>query len=730
MNSEKVISQEKTRYFLTFFLLAFGFMTYEISVLRELRFQILNHFIVTPFLFSSVLFLIGLGSLSVSLWRPNSQRILKICLLLLPVLTGPAFLGLMKGAQMVKTPMTGELFFVGAKSFSLGHLMKEIVYSFLIVIPFGYGIVFFLQGIIFALFLQIGREERFLPRLYAADLIASGVGAILAGTIAFLLDPIQGILFSIFLFTLVPWISRNLFQYSKGVCIGLSFVVSLLFVAEGCFHILKRNETPSWLRQDSLFSEWTPYQRIDLIDKERNIDVYVDGWLYFNVSKPQFLTRDHNAPTFLVDLINEPLFSSRDILVIGAGTGNDLQYIRRLSKRNPHVTAIELDRGHIHAAKSIPWLWESYGSVQIVTGEARYYLETVDKKYDLIFYAAADPRAMVSSLAIPDANLLYSDRALSKAYERLKTGGMIYIARWAGDESFFTATLCATLKTAGIQKEEALLFKTRSAAFIPTGGRIGIFAFVHKGPFPEQRRHWLRKEASEFGWVEIPWISSDVRPTTDDHPFVQGGVPLFQILFRYAELFRWLQWLIVGFAILLGLRLASSLAHSHFFILGLSWMLVESIILFHSFLLIGNPALSAALSLGIFLLSNGVGSLLSERWQRRKEFLFLIPASVLCYTLLVLVLGRYAFSVPVFLRVFVFTLFILPVGLATGTLFPISLSIFKNAAVSKMYFIDLVGGAMAPLVFWSVFSAYGLQVVAAACIFGYLVAAIILHEVS
>src|SRR5262249_13374366 len=78
-------------YYSTISLLAMAFMLFQLSILRELRFQLTTLFTLTPFLFSSVIFFISLGSLAAQRVRKNADRVLRLGILVLPAILLPAF---------------------------------------------------------------------------------------------------------------------------------------------------------------------------------------------------------------------------------------------------------------------------------------------------------------------------------------------------------------------------------------------------------------------------------------------------------------------------------------------------------------------------------------------------------------------------------------------------------------------------------------------------------------
>lgn len=74
-------------------------------------------------------------------------------------------------------------------------------------------------------------------------------------------------------------------------------------------------------------------------------------------------------------------------------------------------------------------------------------------------------------------------------------------------------------------------------------------------------------------------------------------------------------------------------------------------------------------------------------------------------------LGSYT---SVVVRLLFFSLHLAVAGIVVGAMFPISLRLFRGNKVSSMFFIDLVGCALAPVGFWIAMSMQGIPLVAAA----------------
>ena len=83
-----------------------------------------------------------------------------------------------------------------------------------------------------------------------------------------------------------------------------------------------------------------------------------------------------------------------------------------------------------------------------------------------------------------------------------------------------------------------------------------------------------------------------------------------------------------------------------------------------------------------------------------------------------------------YLRSMIFFISVAMVGVLTGTMFPISLRTFKKDSVPRLFFIDLIGGGLAPLMFWLIFFIWGLNAISAIAVVGYVLTIIILNRVK
>lgn len=130
---------------LVLFLLALSFMIFQLAVLRELRFQLSTIFTITPFLFSSVIALIGLGSLTAGRLGWASRQVLQWGLALLPLLLIVAFAAMLLVAHATVDHGAIDQLAGDAERVQAGDAyIRSVIRGAAAIAVFGFGPVFFL----------------------------------------------------------------------------------------------------------------------------------------------------------------------------------------------------------------------------------------------------------------------------------------------------------------------------------------------------------------------------------------------------------------------------------------------------------------------------------------------------------------------------------------------------------------------------------------------------------
>ena len=113
------------------------------------------------------------------------------------------------------------------------------------------------------------------------------------------------------------------------------------------------------------------------------------------------------------------------VLVVGAGTGNDVAAALRHGAR--HVDAVEIDPAILHIGERLhPEAPYASDRVRAVVDDARSFLRHTDRRYDLIVYGLLDSHSLLSGVSnVRLDSFVYTAEAFHEARSRLEPGGVL-----------------------------------------------------------------------------------------------------------------------------------------------------------------------------------------------------------------------------------------------------------------------------------------------------------------
>jgi spermidine synthase len=157
-----------------------------------------------------------------------------------------------------------------------------------------------------------------------------------------------------------------------------------------------------------------------------------------------------------------------DILILGAGTGSDI--LRANSHTIRHIDAVELNPQVIDLVKEkyadFAGRIYSIANVNLHVDEARGFVATSNKTYDLINISLLDAFGASAGLYSMAENYLYTEQAMQDYLQHLRPGGYLSITRWIKipprDEPKLLATVINALKRANIEQPGQRIMMIRS----------------------------------------------------------------------------------------------------------------------------------------------------------------------------------------------------------------------------------------------------------------------------
>jgi len=446
---------------------------------------------------------------------------------------------------------------------------------------------------------------------------------------------------------------------------------------------------------------WSPYQKLslrpiydagDIISYEVSTN---DTWYQRIVNlSPDFLKRH---PDLLSgqpvewDPYNLPYRfspSPRSVLVLGAGTGNDVAAALRNGAQQ--VTAVEIDPLILKLGRKLHFE-KPYDSPRVtaITDDARSYIQNSHEQFDLIVFSLLDSHTTSSNFSnIRIDNYVYTVEAMTAAKKLLLPDGL-FVVKFQVDNAWIGGRLQGLLTTVFSQTP----LQIQSASQYGAPGRFFLVGSQHK------LANALSESAvSEYVRNNKGFEVSKARLTTDDWPYFyqhEPGIPLSVILISV---------LIVLMAFWFMARTGQGAVriHWHFFFLGAGFLLLEVQIISKIALLFGttwvvNSIVVAAL-LSLIVAANATVSNvpLISRWVAYAGILL---AAAIGYFV---PMQSLFFPNPWLKGLAALTVLCLPVYFA-GIIFARSFAevSFNSEALGSNLLGAVVGGVLESISFWT-----------------------------
>jgi SAM-dependent methyltransferase len=262
---------------------------------------------------------------------------------------------------------------------------------------------------------------------YKWDLVGSVLGIVSFTVLAFLgAQPVVwgAIIAAVFLATL------PLRRVGRAALCGAGIVLLLLpLVAEARDRNVSDQEAGFVEGGTNKRIVWSPYYRITSLDNpDGGKSVFVNQTPHWH----QFPTAGNPLYERVYERGGDPV--GGDVLVIGAGSGNDVA--AALRRGAEHVDAVEIDPRLMEIAeRNHPE--DPYGDPRVDThvDDGRAFLERSDKRWDRILLALPDSLTLVQGQSsVRLESYLFTEEAVRSAREHLAPGGVFAMYNWYRQE--------------------------------------------------------------------------------------------------------------------------------------------------------------------------------------------------------------------------------------------------------------------------------------------------------
>jgi spermidine synthase len=430
--------------------------------------------------------------------------------------------------------------------------------SFFIASHFFLGVVFLLVSVVFVPIGQAcGRLMEGMPKLtaYGLNLLGSLLGMGLMFAFSFLwLPPI--VWFAVSFLVLIYYLqwNRPVIAISVG---SAALALSLLaFPWDPYVHQI-----------------YSPYQLIERTSSKTGLMKILAGGTsfqeVFDYSFSNPFGRAQKTQHGQVDYYEFPYEICRtptDVLVMGAGSGNDVAAALRMGAS--HVDAVEIDPAIVSLGTAYhPEHPYTDNRVTVYVTDARTFIRQTNKKYDLVIYGLLDSHTVLSQASsVRVDSFVYTSEGFREARKLLKGNGIMCIT--------FAVCVEEVAKKFLLMMKDA--FDGRPPICIRTNMIAGNFMYLQE---KDKRPDIPAELISKKGWDEVtdvldgPMIKGE--PSTDDWPFLY--MPRRVYPFAYFPMMALVVAITIGVTGgLLGTHFQVDPSKFVFFLLGTGFMLVET----------------------------------------------------------------------------------------------------------------------------------------------------------
>jgi SAM-dependent methyltransferase len=545
----------------------------------------------------------------------------------------------------------------GSVYFSSGTSDPVVLIESTLLLPLLFLVV---AALFVALAERMAEEMAALPsplRAYTINLLGSLAGVVAFGVISWLQLP-PSVWFGIAGAT-----GAALLATSTASRRALAINIALLVVSLALVHVMARG------------SLWSPYYRITV--RQQAADTVVDVNNVFHQSMAPLAHKEYFYEwpyTAFGDTFD-------DVLILGAGSGTDVAAALRHGARR--VDAVEIDPVILRLGRELhPDRPYADPRVTLITDDARHFLRTTEKKYDLVVFALIDSLTLQSSFSgVRLESYMFTVESFRAVRDRLKPDGVLVIynyfrERWLVDRLANTA--------AAAFGEEPRVHVHESRAYLGVlmaGPRLA--RLTGDPPVPDR--------VTMFGLSQRPSPArthtrdAAIEPATDDWPFLylrDREVPRHYLSALALVL------VVSVAAVLLVLRRQPGAWSWEFFLLGAGFMLLETRSIIQFALLWGSTWVVASLAIASVLTMALLANAVVARLEITRPAVVGLALLALLAVNYIIPVGRIAFDSRIAESVFYAALMFSPI-LCAGLLF--GSAIKRSTSLPRDYGANLLG---------------------------------------
>ena len=386
----------------------------------------------------------------------------------------------------------------GSLYFSSGSAEQIVAVESTLMLPLVFVIV---AALFTALAQRMGKEMGTLPPLrgYTLNLLGSLAGVGLFALISWLqLSPTWW--FGIGSAAAIPLLLTSEPDSGRFARKGLALAanIALLLVALFGVHLLARG------------SLWSPYYKITFGREGADTVIEVNNIFHQSMAPVSHKEYFYQWPYMVFGDTFE------NVLVLGAGSGTDVA--AALKHGAIHVDAVEIDPAIVQLGREYhPDNPYSDPRVNVIIDDARHFLRTTTKKYDLAVFALIDSLTLQSSFSgVRLESYMFTEQAFRAVRDRLAPDGLLVVYNYFR-EPWLVARLANISAAAFGQEPRVHVHEARAyLGVLMAGPRLSMLKY--DPPIPERVTAYGQSHAPSPAHIYMR--DKAIEPATDDWPFL------------------------------------------------------------------------------------------------------------------------------------------------------------------------------------------------------------------
>jgi SAM-dependent methyltransferase len=392
----------------------------------------------------------------------------------------------------------------GSIYFSSGTAEKVVLVENTMLLPLLFVIV---AALFVTLAQRMGREMAQLPPLrgYTINLAGSLAGVVGLGVISWLELP-PTVWFGVAFAVAIPLLMTPEVE-TGGATPALARRLSLPMVA---VNILLLAGTVALVHVMARGAIWSPYYKITVSQQGADTVVEVNNIFHQSMAPVEQKEYFYQWPYSVFGN------TFQDVLILGAGSGTDVAAALRHGVA--HVDAVEIDPAIIRLGRAHnPDHPYSDPRVTVINDDARHFLRTTQKKYDLVVFALIDSLTMQSSFSgVRLESYMFTVESFKAVRDRLKPDGVLIVYNYFR-EPWLVDRLANTAAAAFGEEPRVHVHEARAfLGVLMAGPRLAQLTVPPHVP----------EQVTAFGQSHAPSPARlhqrdpAIEPATDDWPFL------------------------------------------------------------------------------------------------------------------------------------------------------------------------------------------------------------------